>query len=73
MKIKNYVESVMVKNRDRNTNTELLRLIIMFAIFLNHMLSHGVLQDKGYDALSLSGKIWFVSGTHCWFPQPSYL
>lgn len=34
------------KANNRQSNIELLRIIIMFAIFINHMTSHGIMLDN---------------------------
>lgn len=52
----------------RNSNIELLRLIIMFAIFVNHMISHGILLDNGYASPFISDKILVVFGVSLWVP-----
>lgn len=52
----------------RETNIELLRLIIMFAIFVNHMISHGILLNEGYSSSNILDKIWVVFGVSLWVP-----
>lgn len=38
------------KANNRQSNIELLRIIIMFAIFINHMTSHGIMLDNVYSS-----------------------
>jgi len=52
----------------RSTNIELLRLIIMFVIFVNHMISHGILLGNGYGSPLLTDKLLLVGGVSLWVP-----
>lgn len=51
----------------RDSNIELLRLLSMFLIFLNHMVGHGVLLDKGVSNGTTMSFFYFV-GTSIWIP-----
>lgn len=52
----------------RNTSIELLRLIIMFVIFVNHMISHGILQENAYALPHIGDKLMVVGGVSLWVP-----
>ena len=57
------------KQNNRKSNIELLRIIIMFAIFINHMISHGILLDTLYKP----GESLFIQsiiklGISVWIP-----
>lgn len=52
---------------ERKSNIELLRLLCMFMIFLNHMIGHGVLQDNPIAATG-AGRFFFSLGSSLWVP-----